>query len=159
MENKVKFNISNVHYALQKADEDDNICYCKPVKLQGAVAISLSVFGDSPLISVNGYTRFAVANNQGYKGNLDVANISDELCTEVLGEVIESDVFLENCDVPLTSFALLFEIDGDKTKTRYVLYNCFAGRSAITSQTKDSTINPQTDSIEIFALPLGGRLG
>ena len=43
--NKVKFNICNCHYALQKAQENGEVGFESPVAMPGAVSLSLDPNG------------------------------------------------------------------------------------------------------------------
>ena len=45
-------------------------------------------------------------------------------------------VLIENAQVELESFALLFEFDSDQRHIRHVLYNCAASRPGIEGKTK-----------------------
>ena len=48
-------------------------------------------------------------------------------------------VLIENAQVELEAFALLFEFDSDQRHIRHVLYNCAASRPGIEDKTNEDT--------------------
>ena len=45
-DNKVKYNIKNAHYALQKENDDGTITFDTPKPIQGSVSVSFDANGD-----------------------------------------------------------------------------------------------------------------
>ena len=75
--------------------------------------------------------------------------------TDVLKEELDTNqVLVENANVEVQNFALLFEFDGDIKKIRHVLYNCAASRPNIESQTNEDEIEVKTETLSITATPL-----
>ena len=70
MENKVKFNLSHVHYA--KLTEGDTTTYEKPVPIPGAVKISLEPNGEPESFYADGGSYYTINNNMGYDGDLEI---------------------------------------------------------------------------------------
>lgn len=156
--NKVKYNLRNVHYAPITADaEGDGFpTYGTPVKWPGAVSLTMDQQGDITKFYADGIVFWQSAQNNGYEGDLEMAQILDQFRQDCLGEELhETDkVFLENANAKPTPFALLFEFEGDATATRHVLYNCTATRPGIDGKTTESSKTPQTEKLKVSAVAL-----
>lgn len=153
--NKVKFNICNVHYALQTIGDNGNVYFSTPVPMPGAVSLSLDANGEPSNFYADGYAYYTISNNMGYEGDLELAMIPESFRTDVLKETLDNNkVLVENANVETANFALLFEFDGDVKKIRHVLYNCAASRPSIESQTNEDEIEVQTETLSVKATPL-----
>ena len=153
--NKVKFNICNVHYALQTIGDNGDVSFGTPVPMPGAVSLSLDANGEPSNFYADGYAYYTISNNMGYEGDLELAMIPESFRTDVLKETLDTNkVLMENANVETANFALLFEFDGDVKKIRHVLYNCAASRPSIESQTNEDEIEVQTETLSVKATPL-----
>ena len=82
-----------------------------------------------------------------------MALIPDDFKADILGEIQNGTTGLnfELQDSEPAHFALLFQFEGDEKATRHVIYNCVAGRPEIGSSTKEDSIDPQTETVDITA--------
>lgn len=149
-DNKVKYGLKNVHYALITETEDGNITFSKPVRIYGAVNISLSPVGDTSNFHADDEEYFTAVANNGYDGTLEMAIIPDSFKTGALGEILDTKkVLIEKTDAVIKPFALLFEFQGDKKARRHVLYYCRATRPNVEGSTKTNSIEVKTDTLNL----------
>ena len=155
MNNKVKFNICNCHYALQKLSEEGELTFDTPVPMPGAVSLALDPNGEPESFYADGIEYYIIANNMGYDGDLELALIPESFRTDVLKEEADTnEVLVENANVETGAFALLFEFDGDIRKIRHVLYNCSARRPKIEGKTNEESREVQTETLTVKARPM-----
>lgn len=157
--NKVKFNLKNAHYALLTIAEDGAVSYAAPTSMPGSVSISLDANGEPENFYADGVAYYVINNNMGYDGDLELAMIPESFRTDVLKEKLDAKgVLIENSEVELASFALLFEFDGDQKHIRHVLYNCSASRPGIEGKTNEDSKEVQTETLTIKATPLANGM-
>lgn len=150
---KVKYGLKNVHHAPVTTSEG-SITYGTPVKMPGAVKLSLSPKGDTTEFFADDTLYFTTTSNQGYDGTIELSILPDEFKKAYLGYKEDSNgVLFEDANSKTKPFALLFEFDGDEKQQRHVIYNVTSGRANVESETRDKSVNPQTDSISITAAP------
>lgn len=155
-ENKVQFNLKNVHYAKQTV-ADGVASFAKPVAVPGAVSLSLTPQGEQTKFYADGVVYYQTVSNNGYSGDLEMARFPDQMLKDIWGytEGETSKVLTENANVEPAVFALLFQIDGDADNANYVLYACTGTRPSISSKTNtNNTKDPQTMSSTISADPM-----
>ena len=154
-ENKVQFNLKNVHYAVMTASVDTPT-WSAPVHVPGAVTLTLDPQGDVTPFYADGIVYYQSVANNGYSGDLEMARFPEQMLQDIWGfEEVETDfVLIENSNVEPKAFALLYQIDGDADEQFYCLYNCTGTRPGIGSTTNTETKEPQTQSSTISAVSL-----
>lgn len=160
-ENKVKYGLKNVHYAVLTPGEEGTVTFAKPVRIPGAVNLSLNAQGDETKFYADDMAYYVTTANDGYSGNLEIARVPDSFRKDVLKETEDKTdmVLLENAAAEPALFALLFEFDGDQKATRHVLYSCASSRPGISSSTRTNAKTPSTDTLTLTASPLSdGRV-
>ena len=158
-ENKVQFNLKNVHYALlTETITEGTVGYswAVPIRVPGAVNLSLEAQGEITPFYADGIVYYQTVANNGYSGDLEMARFIDQMMKDVWGwtEGATSKVLTENASIEPKAFALLFQIDGDAGNECYVMYNCSGTRPAISSTTNTDTKEPVTQTSTISAVPL-----
>ena len=153
--NKVRFGLKNCHYAKATFDEDGNVTYDKPVRLPGAVSLSLDPEGENENFYADDIVYYVLNNNAGYEGDLELALIPEEFLKDILHEEEDANgVLTENANNEFERFALLFEFTGDKNAIRHVLYCCSASRPSVEGETKEDEKEVQTEELSIIASAL-----
>ena len=88
--------------------------YDVPIKIPGAVSLSLEQQGELTPFYADGIKYYVASSNGGYEGDLEMAIIPDEFREKILGEKKDTNgVLIENSNVESKEFALGFQIDGD----------------------------------------------
>lgn len=154
MANKIKYGIKNVYYAVATDDGQGVLTYATPVALRGAVSLSLDTQGDTNTFYADNIAYFTSTANNGYQGDLELALLTDDFRKDILGETLDTKGFyVERSDDTQKEFALLFQFEGDENATRHCLYRCTASRPSVSGSTQEESIEPQTESVTITAMP------
>lgn len=155
MANKIKYGLRGVHYAkVTSVTTAGALVYATPKAIPGAVSLTLAPEGEREPFYADDVEYFASESNNGYSGTLEMAILTDEFRTDILGETVNTaGVYIEKADAIQSEFALLFEFQGDQKATRIALFRCIAGRPNGDASTKETSITPQTETLNITALP------
>lgn len=158
-ENTVQFGLSKCFYAklTETVGTGGTITYSygTPVAMPGGVNLTLTQSGSlTPFYADNIVFYNSIANN-GYEGDLELARVPDSFYKDILGytETSTGKVLLENSATEPAAFALLYQINGDKSDECYVLYKVNAQRPNVGSSTIADTKTPQTMTISLSAIP------
>lgn len=149
--NKIKYGLSKCYYAVKGSGGT----YGTPVALPGAVSLSLAAQGDLYKFYADNIAYYRNAVNNGYEGTLELALIPQSFIKDVLGDTLDNTdkVLVEEVQSIPVEFALGFQVEGDATGSRFWLYNCVATRPTIAGDTKEDTIEAQTESLTISSSP------
>lgn len=155
MANRIKYGIRNAYYAkVASVSTSGALTYATPVAIPGAVNLSLAAEGESNPFYADDIVYFQSASNNGYSGTLEVALIPDSFKTDILNETVGTNgVYVEKANTQPSEFALLFEFQGDANATRHALFRCTCTRPDVAGATKEASITPQTETLNITALP------
>ena len=152
MANKIKYGLKNVYYAKATISATGAATYDTPVAWPGAVNLSMDAEGDTTKFRADNINYWVGTANNGYSGDLETALIPESFKKDILGEFADSNgVLAEEVAATPGNFALLFQFEGDANATRHVLYNCVATRPSIAGQTTGTSIEPETETVEIEA--------
>ena len=153
MANKIKYGLSNVHYAKITGYTEGKYTYGKVMPYPGAVSLTLDPEGTSEPFYADNIVYFNTKTNAGYSGDLETALIPDDFRVEILGDTIDDNgVIVENSDAQGSEFAMMFQFEGDESGRRHILWRCSAERPSIDGDTKEDTTTPQTDTLSITAM-------
>lgn len=151
-ENKIKYGLKNVYYAVATIASDGSANYGTPVAFPGAVSLSLSPNGETNPFYADNIAYWVGVSNTGYEGDLEMAKVIDSFKLDVLGYKRDNkDVIFEDANAGAVHFALMFQFEGDQKATRHVMYNCTAARPDAAGSTKAESIEPQTETVSITA--------
>lgn len=150
MANKIKYGLSNAQYAVATIANNGTATYGAKKPIPGAVSITVDPEGDSTPFYADNIVYYVTVANSGYSGSLEVALIPQSFREDVLGDVKDTNnVWFEDADAPTVPFALLFQVEGDESATKFVFYNCTASRPSVGSETKGSSIDPGTETLDL----------
>lgn len=147
---KIKYGISNCHYATATIAANGSATYGTIKDLPGAVSLSLDAQGDTNNFFADNIVYYTSVANNGYEGDLELAMFTDDFYKDILGFKADSKgVLYEDAGAEPVHFALTFQVETDTGPKRVVLYNCVAQRPSVAASTKEETIEPQTETISI----------
>ena len=160
MANKVKFGLKNVHYAVvtETADAQTGAItstYTTPKAWKGSVSITMDPNGEDVPFYADDSDYYDIPVNNGYTGTLEVADVPEDVETDVFGyeKDATSGIVVEKSTSTRKYIALLFEFNGDAEKRRFCFYRCKLQRPSVASSTTTETVEVGTDSLAITVSP------
>lgn len=154
-ENKVRFGLSNVHYAV--LTEGSTNVWATPVAVPGAVSLTIDANVASSDFYADNVAYYRTFANNGYTCTLEMAKITEAMLSDVFGMAADTNgVIREKTGVEPKPFALLFKVSGDQDDEDYLLYRCLPSTKPTegSQTTGDGGAEPQTQSFDFSALPL-----
>lgn len=148
MAEKIKYGLSNVHIAKRTVTEGGVVSYGTPVALKGAVSLSMDAEGDESTFYADNMAYFSLFANNGYSGDLEIADVPDWFKKDFLGYAEATSGNLVETDALGSAFALMFQFETDEDARRVVLYNCTCSRPSEEYNTKEESIEPTTSTLE-----------
>lgn len=154
--NKVKYGISNVHYAIATRASDGSITYGAWKELPNAVSITCDVnsntstqYADNKLI----YSKTCIS---GTNITLTMSVISDDFKKEVLGWKTTSDGGLVQVSNATTEYiALGFQFEGDVNASKIWYYLCsVSDQSNDDASTNTESVTFSNEALTITAYPV-----
>lgn len=156
--NKVKFGLKNVHYSVVTETYTEGTgwesTYGTVKAWPGAVSMSISPEGEDNNFYADDGIYYVISSNAGYTGSFESALLPNDVLESVYGFQRDSNgLLVESNEQKKKYIALMFEVDGDSKATRYCFYRCMLSRANVDANTKENSVEPKTDSIDITFLP------
>lgn len=152
--NKVKYGLKNVHYAVATIGEEGDVTYDTPKALLGAQDMTASLLGGKTDVYADDIVFYTANGVSGQELTLTLTNLPESFLTDVLGYKKSSEgSLMEVVGAPVVSFALMFEISGDVSNRRVVYPLCVATPVVDSATTKGETVEINTVSLTVTARP------
>lgn len=154
--NKVFFGLSNAHIVPISAMTNGVPTYDTPFAFPGAVSWGPEAEGEDSTFRADNIDYYVTYGNDGYTGDFEVARVIDDFSKEILGmEVGSNGELIEVVQNEAKPFALIVQIEGDKSASRWVYPYCTSGRpSTEHGTTEEGTVEPGTETLSITARPV-----
>lgn len=152
--NKVRYGFSHVYYSLI-TETEGTLTYATPKEWKGAKSISLDPEGDTSTFYADDTAYYTTSTNNGYSGSLEMAYLTDDVLKDIFGYVETANGTLaEDASVTPKDVALLFEFKGDVNAVRHIMYHVIFSRAGMEGNTKEDSVEPDTQSIDITVVPV-----
>jgi phi13 family phage major tail protein len=150
--NKIKYGIRNVTLFPATIAADGSATYGTAIPVPGAVSLSLDQQGETNKFYADNIVYYTSVANNGYEGDFEVAKLPDDVLTDILGYIEDTNgVLVEHAGASVVHFAMAYQFEGDAHARRHILYNCTMNRPSVSGATKEESIEPQTETVTITA--------
>lgn len=150
----VRYGVRNVHLAWY---DQETSTFETPIAMPGCRALSTSPEGDTQKWFADDIVYYIGRANNGYTGELELAKFDLSIMAAAMGWIMDNrDILFEttgNNEIQ-KPFALLYEVEGDVTNTRFCLYNCTLDRPEHEWSTVEDEIEPTTETCGLSIDPL-----
>lgn len=161
MANKVKYGLSNVHYAIVTETETNGVkssSYGQVKSWPGAVSLNMDPSADKQVFRADDGDYFVTYGDGSYEGELVCAMIPEDIKKEILGYQLDDNGILVESSASFSTdkyFAMMWEFKGDKKKVKHCFYKVSLGRPSISSETtgENGQIDVQTETAPLTAVP------
>jgi phi13 family phage major tail protein len=144
-DNKVRFGISNVRYALETEDG-----FGEWKMLAGAVQVSFEPQGSQNIFYADNYGYYVQNPAAQDQISIELADLTDEAKQDLLGYVLDetSGLLLEPVNAVRKPFAMGYQVEGDGTILRGVRYGGTLARPSEAHNTTSDSTDPDTLTVE-----------
>lgn len=155
-ENKVRFNLSEIHYATATEGTDGSLTYSEWKDLPRGVSLdvadnsnTVTKYADNVLL----YSKSIVSSKTI---TLNVSQLSDDFKKDILGyKATTGGSLIQMANPAVKPFALGFMVDGDASNTKIVYFKCTASSfTPGSAQTQTDTVTFADDSLTITIYPV-----
>lgn len=157
VQNKVEYGFRNlVTWPIVKDGSEDGVWeWGSPIRALGTVKSTLAPAGTSSTMYAEDGDFFSSAANNGYEGDLELANFPDEFYIAYLGyKRDERGGIAEDARALPKPFAMAYEVQGDAKQRRNIFYHCTPSRTSGDDKTIEESISPETKKCTVKCKPV-----
>ena len=149
MANKVRFGLSNFHYAVWDGDK-----YGDWISIPGAVSLTGEPQENTSNFYADNIVYYVDITNSGETGSIELAALTDDDLVNLFGYVKDatSGLVYEPTDVVRPTVAIGYEIGGNEEKQRGVRYNVTFNRPSQDAETTSDSSSPNTVTLDYTAI-------
>lgn len=154
--NKVRFGISNLYIApIKSVNSGETPQWEVPIKCPGAVSLTQDAETEETVFWADNTRYWSTYTDNGYTGELNIAQIPEEVLVNVYGwKIDELGGLVEIANSIKKEFAILGQFEGDKRSGRWVIYYNTGGKPSTEDNTTEEAQEPQTQTLPYTATPL-----